>query len=268
MNKKQNYYEILGVPENAAEGLIKRRYRELVRVYHPDVAKNKAEAHRMFIRISEAYEVLSDSAARNIYDRTLRTEREKERKDKEQAEFLRASRYQKVEHSGFGVSPEQKKAAMQDIRAAQMAFIQRRLQTAASLCKEAIVHDPRNAQAHSILGDIYRIRGKIELAIKYYSLALQFNPSDREIERKLTEVLSMQIGNVSEEPTSAPGTKGYYVGRMNAVCWTLVAGLLVAIKALPNPKYMVQNNMVYPASAWNIWLLPVLALLGLRLVLQ
>ncbi|MFA4016361.1 MAG: hypothetical protein RUDDFDWM_001464, partial [Candidatus Fervidibacterota bacterium] len=39
-----NYYELLGVPYDADEATIKKRYRELVRKFHPDVAVDKLEA--------------------------------------------------------------------------------------------------------------------------------------------------------------------------------------------------------------------------------
>lgn len=64
-----DYYEVLGVPKNAAEGDIKRAYRQLARKYHPDVAADKATAENTFKEINEAYEVLSDPQKRANYDR-------------------------------------------------------------------------------------------------------------------------------------------------------------------------------------------------------
>lgn len=64
----QDYYAVLGVPRTADEKQIKSAYRKLARKYHPDVNKDKG-AEEQFKRVSEAYEVLSDSAKRTEYDK-------------------------------------------------------------------------------------------------------------------------------------------------------------------------------------------------------
>ena len=66
---KRDYYEVLGVPKNAAPDDIKSAYRRLARQYHPDVNKdNPKAAEEKFKEISEAYEVLADEEKRRRYD--------------------------------------------------------------------------------------------------------------------------------------------------------------------------------------------------------
>ena len=68
MNYK-DYYEVLGVPKNAAEKDIKSAYRKLARKWHPDANPDKPkEAEEKFKGISEAYEVLGDAEKRKKYD--------------------------------------------------------------------------------------------------------------------------------------------------------------------------------------------------------
>jgi len=66
--KYQDYYQILGVPRDAAEADIKKAYRKLARQYHPDVNQD-ASAEDKFKEVNEAYEVLKDREKRQAYDR-------------------------------------------------------------------------------------------------------------------------------------------------------------------------------------------------------
>lgn len=66
-----DYYKILGISKNASPEEIKRVYRELVQKYHPDKYYGKPEYKEMnekFKQINEAYQVLSDSTKRQMYD--------------------------------------------------------------------------------------------------------------------------------------------------------------------------------------------------------
>jgi hypothetical protein len=63
----KNYYEILGVSPSASALEIKRVYRKLAVLYHPD--KNPdPKAEIFFKEVNEAYDVLGDQQKRNAYD--------------------------------------------------------------------------------------------------------------------------------------------------------------------------------------------------------
>ncbi|KAL8464939.1 hypothetical protein ACS0TY_034429 [Phlomoides rotata] len=63
-----DYYNILKVNRNASDEDLKRAYRRLAMIWHPDKNVNKQEAEAKFKQISEAYDVLSDPQKRQIYD--------------------------------------------------------------------------------------------------------------------------------------------------------------------------------------------------------
>ncbi len=68
MDPRKNYYEILGVPENAKEEEIKKAFRRLAKKHHPDMNPGDKAAEARFKEINEANGVLGDRKKREEYD--------------------------------------------------------------------------------------------------------------------------------------------------------------------------------------------------------
>ncbi|MEK6232985.1 MAG: J domain-containing protein [Luteolibacter sp.] len=64
----RDYYEVLGIARDASQADVKKAFRKLARIHHPDVSKDKSTAEEKFKEINEAYEVLSDTEKRKKYD--------------------------------------------------------------------------------------------------------------------------------------------------------------------------------------------------------
>jgi DnaJ family protein C protein 7 len=66
--QRKDYYKILGIEKDATEQQIKKAYRKLAIVHHPDKNPGDEEAAERFKEIQEAHETLSDEQKRERYD--------------------------------------------------------------------------------------------------------------------------------------------------------------------------------------------------------
>ena len=67
----KDYYAVLAVSRTASQEDIKKAFRKLAMQYHPDRnPQDPAGSERRFKEINEAYEVLSDTRNRQLYDLT------------------------------------------------------------------------------------------------------------------------------------------------------------------------------------------------------
>lgn len=67
-SKRKDYYKILGIEKDATEQEVKKAYRKLAIIHHPDKNPGDDEAAERFKEIQEAHETLSDSQKRARYD--------------------------------------------------------------------------------------------------------------------------------------------------------------------------------------------------------
>lgn len=86
----QNYYNVLGVSQNADDFVIKAAYKAMAQRYHPDKFANNvrdaADAESKMRQINEAYQVLSDSVKRREYDDSLRQQKQNQHQSSQHTE--------------------------------------------------------------------------------------------------------------------------------------------------------------------------------------
>jgi curved DNA-binding protein CbpA len=228
---QRTYYEILGVPSDASSADIRRQFRELARKYHPDVQRDKEYGHRTFVLISEAYHVLCDPTRRADYDLKLRDQARRQAgaggfgtapppggagpggrpgpasgpaRPGAGGPGAPSSAGSGVGSSRSGTGPYRRTPGPAGargpglpnipllLRQAQAAYARGRFRDAIHLCQTVLGADRRNGSAYNILGDIYRVQGRVEQAVEMYSLAIQANPRDVTAETKLNRLLAQE----------------------------------------------------------------------------
>lgn len=183
----KDYYQILGVEPSASGEEIKRRFRELVRRYHPDIHPDKLFSHEVFRQILEAYKVLGDPEKRRLYD---------------------VSKRERKPFAGVEVSvPPRPPVDIEGLLLrAEIALIRGNLKDAVELCNEVLRKDPKNAFAYNLLGDIFRAQGRTKEAVEMYSYAVQFDPYKQVYAEKLDRLLKGE-GKAVERERKETGRK-------------------------------------------------------------
>src|SRR5207247_10989777 len=88
------------------------------------------------------------------------------------------------------------------LRQAHSSYSRGRFRDAIQLCQTILSADRRNAPAYLILGDIYRVQGRVEQAIEMYSMAIQINPQDATAEAKLHRLLAQERSAARQHHTA------------------------------------------------------------------
>jgi DnaJ-class molecular chaperone len=99
-----DYYSALGLNKNASIDEIRKSFRTLALKYHPD--KNKDEGSKdKFMRIVEAYEVLSDASGKKNYDDSITIKKNKPKYDftwTPSADFEKVYSYSRIKNTYVG----------------------------------------------------------------------------------------------------------------------------------------------------------------------
>lgn len=106
-----NYYQILHIAESASPDEIKQAYRKMAKKYHPDLHRNDKRYEEQFKLINEAYNHLSDSYKRSIYDHKLayqRLQNSRSHFERSTASYQSATTYRRKRRPPYRPDPKEK----------------------------------------------------------------------------------------------------------------------------------------------------------------
>jgi curved DNA-binding protein CbpA len=182
MRTERDHYEVLGLPRTASTDDIKRRYRQLARKYHPDVAKDKA-LEKLFVQITTAYKTLVDPDKRAEYDLTFQQQGTGNGSNGSAQTASTSPAPGANGGAGMGYAPPASADAY--VTEAQSLLAKNRFDEAILCGKRAVSIEPANLKAHAFLAETYEMLGMAKEAMTAYSYLIHYNPGDASAKSKL-----------------------------------------------------------------------------------
>ncbi|HEX5323065.1 MAG TPA: DnaJ domain-containing protein, partial [Capsulimonadaceae bacterium] len=174
MEKTGDFYDLLGVHKQASVEEIRARYHHLARLYHPDRAKEKDKdlAHRLFVRINQAYSTLINPESRERYDQRSVAKKA-------------ASNTNGANRSAPQEPPPSPDEIRQWMGQANEAFLKGDIGAAHEYCRKLIRGGRAPIEAYILIGDIYVGEHQKEKALTAYRVALKLQPDNKMLQAKV-----------------------------------------------------------------------------------
>ena len=184
MQDSRDYYQILQVKRNATPEEIKEAYRRLARQHHPDLHPGNPAAEERFKEICQAYEVLSDSVQRTLYDQRLNpTFRESHKSGKSHQDYYVRAVAKALDKDYQGAVEDYTQAIELNPH-----FVEAYIKRGATLykmgdargalkdCSQALRLNPNSSGAHYYQGRARYKLGYTQAAIEAYTQAIAKEP--------------------------------------------------------------------------------------------
>lgn len=240
----QDHYRILGVSRNATAAEIKSAYRKLVLVHHPDKSTS-AQSSELFLKITDAYNVLSDIDRRRTYDRSISNEARRPVQQPVAQPQQQAPR----------VAPEV--AVAGDVTKLTVIFTRGQYAEAERLARSILQRDQKQSIPYAVLGDLARARGQLAEAAKMFAYAAQMDPRNPVYQQRHEELLraTQQASNPVDIARNS---------QRNTL--TVVVGGLMVVSACLYIAISGKEPLIAPAigivSTWTLGLCVMLFLIG------
>lgn len=187
----EDYYEILGVSQNASEEDIKKAFRKFVKQYHPDsiyAKENPSEAEKKFLKIKDAYEILSDKERRIKYenDRSIINSRRLKQQEKANELYLKGrDEYKNGQFENASklfrnaLKIDSKNSLYCSWLGMSLSKQKDSSHEAKKWCELAVSLNPSNIDYLINLALVYREAGAKALSLKHIQKAIAISPSNK-----------------------------------------------------------------------------------------
>lgn len=184
MQDSRDYYKILQVKTNATLEEIKEAYRRLAREHHPDLHPGNPAAEERFKEICQAYEVLSDSVQRTLYDQQFNpASRESHKAGKSHQDYYVRAVAKALEKDYQGAVEDYTQAIKLNphfieayIKRGAIRYKMGDAREALKDCSEALRLNPNSSGAYYYQGRARYKLGYTQAAIEAYTQAIAKEP--------------------------------------------------------------------------------------------
>jgi|GEM_PF-555118 len=278
----KSHYETLGIQLKSSQDEIRSAYRKIAREHHPDVSDNPRSAD-IFIKATEAYDVLGDTQKRRSYDAELRAQRMKLEQDRLRAserssrskpdwrtpEFKKESPRTvnspvptktstpggaQFKHT-YGAGPMNASLTLEVTRLT-MLFNRGKMQDAEQLARKILRQDPRQPIPYAVLGDLSRQHGDMAKAAEHYAFAVQMDPRNDLYRDRYEELLATNSAQRSGSQSNI-SPKAQTAALMSALFVTVLGSIYLVISK-ESPLF----NHAPVVGTWTLGLFVMLFLSG------
>lgn len=221
------HYQVLGVPTDAVASVIQNAFFGLAKRWHPDrlrpeVADLKDQATRVFARISEASQVLSDPAQRAAYDQSLATGDTPDEAEQVHKVLKATTAFQKAEvllkRGNLALAEREAQIAFENDpsqadHVALHVWIQAQKPSAdlvdlAVRLEKAAKSEPNNLRVRWYRGQLLKRQGRMREALHDFRFIVERDPRHTDAHREV-RLYAMRRGNKPSDPpghTPSPGS--------------------------------------------------------------
>ena len=227
-SEKANYFEVLGLGDNASPEAVKNSYFKLAKEFHPDRLgrlKDHPLAEEVFGRINTAYSILSSEKKRRVYERSLKVKKDQKRYEKEQEKLEAHKMVAKAKalmNDGRYDQAQDMFEQIDEIRGgcaeckAHIGYIifrrrgpgdQMGLAQAERYFRESTQIDPNYIEVYLLWGRTYRFMKQYRQAKTYFQKVLDRHEDHVEALREM-RLINQRIGDEPDPVKPADGKKG------------------------------------------------------------
>jgi curved DNA-binding protein CbpA len=242
--RSKNHFEILGIARGSNEGQIKEAYFRLAKRFHPDAHHDPALAdladklEAVFIRLGEAYELLRNTHSRASYEAALAArapggsptftpsppeapaplDPAQEAQVADQSYRRAQKHFEKEQYwdaiqllePSLAMTQGKAKGKIQVLLAKAYLKNPKWVKRAEDQLQTVVREDATNAEAHFLLGTIYKASGLKSRAIHAFERALESKPDH---EQAAAELAELQPGGPPQPPSSGGGLLKKFFGK-------------------------------------------------------